>query len=136
MPGFFVLSGLSKNLCIVKLRFIVDICLPHCKVKKSKSYIIIVYALIASLLVSQLAVNLFHDEHDFHESLSKKTESLQKHSEHCKICSIDVLINLELVQPIDIDNRIQLIAINAPSQVVANFAFVALSKGRAPPAQR
>lgn len=94
------------------------------------------YLLIGGLLFSQLAVNLFHDGHNFHEVLSKKTESLQKHSDHCKICSIDVLVNLELINPTGLASHLSATASNGPSQVMRSCASIALSKGRAPPVQR
>lgn len=104
--------------------------------KKGKFHFAGAYLLIGGLLFSQLAVNLFHDGHNFHEILSKKTESVQKHSDHCKICSIDVLVNLELVNPTELANHLTAVVANAPTRAMSSFASLALSKGRAPPFQR
>jgi len=51
--------------------------------------------LIGSLLFSQVAVNFFHNNHDVHQlksvsvPLKDGAAGVQKHDEHCKVCSID-----------------------------------------------
>jgi hypothetical protein len=105
-------------------------------VRKTKSHIVGACILIAGLLFSQVVINLFHDRHDFHESISTKAESIQTHNEHCKVCSIDVLINLELIQSTEFRDSDHCTIANSFSPNFENFAFIALSEGRAPPIQR
>jgi hypothetical protein len=53
--------------------------------------------LIANLLFGQLVVNLLHDRHDAHEptvELGAGKTAIQKHGEHCKVCSLDIIFNL------------------------------------------
>jgi len=51
--------------------------------------------LIGSLLFAQVAVNFFHNNHDVHQlksvsaPLKDGAAGVQKHDEHCKVCSID-----------------------------------------------
>jgi hypothetical protein len=63
---------------------------------KSKSlHIITSVFLIGSLLFAQVAVNFFHHNHDVHQlksvsvPLKDGAAGVQKHDEHCKVCSID-----------------------------------------------
>jgi hypothetical protein len=65
--------------------------------KKKSIHIAIRCLLIVNLLFSQFAVNLLHDRHDVHEpaiELHKGEAAIQKHGEHCKVCSLDIVFNL------------------------------------------
>jgi hypothetical protein len=51
--------------------------------------------LISALLFTQVGVNFFHRNHDVHENksitapLKAGQAAVQKHDEHCRVCSID-----------------------------------------------
>src|SRR5579885_2274222 len=53
------------------------------------------FFLIGTLLFAQIGVNFFHRNHDVHQNksitapLKAGKASVQKHDEHCKVCSID-----------------------------------------------
>ena len=93
------------------------------------------FILIANLLFSQIVVNLLHDRHDFHEPIVElqKGASIQKHGEHCKICSLDILFNL-LVNP---STKINALPVKdtliVPLVVDVRTTLISFSQDRAPP---
>ncbi|HWA32841.1 MAG TPA: hypothetical protein VG737_01865 [Cyclobacteriaceae bacterium] len=93
--------------------------------------------LIANLLFSQVVVNLLHDPHDFHQQateLQKEGKSaLQKHGEHCKICSLDILFNLLPSPSHNLDATICAPAPLLYSHVDAEQAVISFFRDRAPP---
>jgi hypothetical protein len=104
--------------------------------RKKKQHIAIATLLLSSLLFGQLVVNLLHDRHDYHEvvSHSQNGDSLQKHGEHCKVCSLDVLSNLlfsELDAPATHQHKNSFHSFSKTNELLV---FVSYSQGRAPPA--
>ena len=94
--------------------------------------------LIANLLFSQVALNFLHSkDSEQHEAttLAHADGSLvHQHSDHCKVCSLDILFHFVENPPIDV-------AIPLPSDLrIASLKFdarlihVSFSQGRAPPA--
>jgi hypothetical protein len=66
-------------------------------VRKRALHIIFPVVLIANLLFSQVAINLLHDNHTFGKptiELQKNQASIQKYTERCKVCSLDIIFNL------------------------------------------
>jgi len=63
--------------------------------KSRALHIISSFFLIGSVLFAQVAVNFFHNNHDVHQlksisvPLKDGAAGVQKHDEHCKVCSID-----------------------------------------------
>ncbi|MBI3483084.1 MAG: hypothetical protein HY015_08955 [Bacteroidetes bacterium] len=95
--------------------------------------------LIGTLLFAQIGVNFFHRNHDVHENksvtapLKGGTAGVQKHDEHCKVCSIDffnhAFISTILVFAVSLfpsDYKEQL-------SVSAEHNFISFAHGRAPP---
>jgi hypothetical protein len=104
--------------------------------RKNKTHIALVTLLLSSLLFGQLAVNLLHDNHDFHEAVAQaqKGDSLQKHGEHCKVCSLDIVLNLlfnEHVARNTPDQKDRFLPFSKTNELVV---FASYSQGRAPPA--
>jgi len=104
--------------------------------KKKALHIAFRFLLIANLLFSQFAVNLFHDRHDVHEpsiELQKGESAIQKHGEHCKVCSLDIVFNL-LSDPIILLQDPSL-GIDQPTSlnVEAEPISFSFSQDRAPP---
>ena len=106
------------------------------KLRKKKLHTALTTLLLINLLFGQLGVSLLHDRHDYHEAVAhaEKGDSLQKHGEHCKVCSLDIVLNLLFVE-----HRLQ----RAVNQAVCFVSFsktddlvvfVSYSRGRAPPA--
>jgi len=65
--------------------------------KKRALYIVFPVVLIANLLFSQVAINLLHNNHTFSKPTveqQKGQASIQKHTERCKVCSLDIIFNL------------------------------------------
>ncbi len=104
---------------------------------KSKAlHIAFRFLLIANLLFSQFAVNLFHDRHDVHEpaiELQKGQSAVQKHGEHCKVCSLDIVFNL-LANPFNqLESPQQLSNQPTAFSVTVKLILVSFSQDRAPP---
>jgi len=100
------------------------------------THIVFPFALTANLLFSQFVVNLFHDRHDVHEpaiELQKGESALQKHEEHCKVCSLDIVFNLLADPFIQLESpsqeSIQTTAFNVEVELIS----VSFSQDRAPP---
>jgi len=70
--------------------------------KKKALYTAISCLLIVNLLFSQVALNFFHskdtEQHETVAGIEKSQPAVHKHSEHCKVCSLDILFNL-LIHP-------------------------------------
>jgi len=65
--------------------------------RKRALHIVFPVVLIANLLFSQVAINLLHDNHTYGKpavELQKVKASVQKHTERCKVCSLDIIFNL------------------------------------------
>jgi hypothetical protein len=92
--------------------------------------------LIVNLLFSQFAVNLFHDRHDVHEpaiELEKGQSAVQKHGEHCKVCSLDIVFNL-LANPFrQLESPQQQSSQPTIFNVAVKLISVSFSQDRAPP---
>lgn len=61
---------------------------------------IVRFFLVACVLFGTTGVNFFHDGHHAHEHLTKeasKQTSVVEHGEHCKICSLDLIIQSDIV---------------------------------------
>jgi len=65
------------------------------RLKSRALHIVSSVFLIGSLLFAQVGVNFFHNNHDVHQlksvsaPLKDGAAGVQKHDEHCKVCSID-----------------------------------------------
>jgi hypothetical protein len=109
----------------------------HLKILKKKAlHIAFRFLLIANLLFSQFAVNLFHDRHDVHEqSLELQTgeSALQKHGEHCKVCSLDIVFNLLAHSTIQLKDPTTGIAQPLSFNVEEELTSFSFSQDRAPP---
>lgn len=96
--------------------------------------------LIANLLFGQVIVNLLHDAHDFHQPVTELQKelhqqgksTLQKHGEHCKICSLDILFNLLPASSQDIESFFATETV-IYSHIAAEQANISFLHGRAPP---
>ena len=95
--------------------------------------------LISTLLFAQVAVNFFHNNHDVHQlksvsvPLKDGAAGVQKHDEHCKVCSIDFFNHAFIASTLlTFDHP----AFNA-HEVQHNFCIeriaISYSQGRAPP---
>jgi hypothetical protein len=103
---------------------------------KKASYIVSHYFLIASLLFGQVAVNFLHSKHDAHERvilLPDGQHGVQKHGEHCKVCSLDILFNLLFQASTPISPLPFQGALVPKLELNVKFLRVSLSQGRAPP---
>lgn len=95
--------------------------------------------LIANLLFAQVAVNFFHRNHDVHENksitvpLKAGEASVQKHDEHCQICSVD-FFNHAFISTSGL-----VFVLNSFETLISHchfdieLPFVIFSQGRAPP---
>jgi len=96
--------------------------------------------LIGSLLFAQVAVNFFHNNHDVHQlksvsvPLKDGAAGVQKHDEHCKVCSIDFYNHAFIPTTLLTFDR----PVFNTYEVQHNFSIeritVSYSQGRAPPA--
>lgn len=53
--------------------------------------------LIGALLFGQVGVGYLHDPHTAHETPAAVNDihkTFQKHGEHCKVCSVDLFVNM------------------------------------------
>jgi len=95
--------------------------------------------LIGALVFAQVVVNFFHNNHNVHQlnsvsvPLKDGAPGVQKHDEHCKVCSID-FFNHAFIPPTHVTFRHPVFN---PQEVQFNFGLERLagsySKGRAPP---
>lgn len=109
----------------------------HPKILKRKTlHIAFRFLLIANLLFSQFAINLFHDRHDVHEpaiELQKGESAIQKHGEHCKVCSLDIVFNLLTDPFIQLESPPQETTQTTAFNVEVELISVSFSQDRAPP---
>ena len=109
----------------------------HPKILKRKTLHITFRLLLnANLLFSQFAINMFHDRHDVHEpaiELQKGESALQKHGEHCKVCSLDIVFNLLTDPFIQLESPPQETIQTTAFNVAVELISVSFSQGRAPP---
>ena len=99
-------------------------------------HIILSGFLIANLVFSQIVINLLHDRHDAHEATIESQggkASIQKHGEHCKVCSLDLLFNLfkSTLFQFEIQQQRSLLIISRA--VNEKSTLVSFSQDRAPP---
>src|SRR6185369_7637995 len=95
--------------------------------------------LISTLLFAQVAVNFFHNNHDVHENksitspLKNGTAGVQKHDEHCKVCSVDFFNHAFVANDLILANPS--FSSDYKKQIIdfTSHAFVSLAQGRAPP---
>lgn len=91
--------------------------------------------LIATILFGQVGVNYFHDRHDAHENIAKTDQTtLQKHGEHCKVCSLDLLLKLHLASATLICCESAKALLEIHPQGANPVVFNSLPQDRAPPA--
>jgi hypothetical protein len=105
--------------------------------KRRFSHIAIPLLLIANLLFSQAVVNLLHDPHNFHQPVTQLQKAgkttIQQHQEHCKVCSLDIVLTFVTHPAVYFQFSIQQ---TAPLfYVYSNVAqtLVSSCKDRAPP---
>ena len=104
--------------------------------KKKALHIVLPVILIANLLFSQVAINLFHNNHDSRKAtveLKKGQTGIQKQVEHCKICALDILFNLFYNAPAQFDVQPVKDTLIVSLAVDVKTALVFFSQGRAPP---
>ena len=104
--------------------------------KRKTLHIAFRFLLIANLLFSQFAINLFHDRHDVHEpaiELQKGESAIQKHGEHCKVCSLDIVFNLLTDPFIQLESPPQETTQTTAFNVEVELISVSFSQDRAPP---
>jgi len=93
------------------------------------------FLLIAMLLFSQVALNFFHDHHAYRTraGLEQKDKTLQKHVQHCKVCSLEIMSGLfyeNIVQP----TVVQFLKTEDPVfHADLDCTFTGFAQGRAPP---
>ncbi len=95
--------------------------------------------LIGTLLFAQIGVNFFHNNHDVHQNksitapLKAGDAGVQKHDEHCKVCSID-FFNHAFVASTPFFTT-DLFTAHQENAVVyqVESTLVSFSQGRAPP---
>jgi len=95
--------------------------------------------LISTLLFAQVAVNFFHKNHDVHENksitspLKNGAAGVQKHDEHCQVCSIDFFNHAFVSNDLILFSHSFLS--DHQKQIVAgdSHTSVSFSQGRAPP---
>jgi hypothetical protein len=105
--------------------------------RKRGTYTALIAFLAFNLLFNQVALNLFHNKHDAHQSyrLDGNDAQLLRHGEHCKVCALDTLFHLyfeaspefSFHQPQESSVAFLILA-----KATASHVFV---KGRAPPFQ-
>ena len=84
-------------------------------------------------------MNFFHRNHDVHENksitspLKNGAAGVQKHDEHCKVCSVDFFNHAFVGNDLILANHS--FSSDYKKQIIdfTSHAFVSLSQGRAPP---
>jgi hypothetical protein len=105
--------------------------------RKKALHIAFPFILIANLLFSQVAINLLHDAHDFHQPVTelqkKGAATVQTHGEHCKVCGLEAMFHLFHQQ----QDKLQIRTCNNLEKsidIVADLSSVhPFVNGRAPP---
>jgi len=95
--------------------------------------------LIGTLLFAQIGVNFFHNNHDVHQNksitapLKAGKASVQKHDEHCKVCSIDFFNHAFVASTLFFADY--LFAADRVKTAISyvEHTFISFSHGRAPP---
>ena len=133
--GLFVRANRS-DINHLRKSFMMLILLP---LKSRILYIVSSVFLIATLLFAQIGVNFFHNNHDVHQNKSiiaplKAGEAgVQKHDEHCKVCSID-FFNHAFVASTQLFTAHQFASSQKkPVVFQVESRLVSFSQGRAPP---
>jgi hypothetical protein len=86
-----------------------------------------------------VAVNFFHRNHDVHENksitapLKDGAAGVQKHDEHCKVCSVDFFNHAFVGNDLFLTNHSFTSDHKKQIIVLISHAFVSLAQGRAPP---
>jgi hypothetical protein len=107
--------------------------------KSRVSHIISSVFLIGTLLFAQVAVNFFHNNHDVHQlksvsaPLKDGAAGVQKHDEHCKVCSIDFFNNAFIPSSHSLFEPPVFKAEETGLHLAIELAFASYSQGRAPP---
>lgn len=94
------------------------------------------FLLIGSILFGQIGVDFMHDPHNAHEKTVKLDgphKTIQKHGEHCKVCSIDLFINLFVENDTTTPSREMSSTTIATDPFNHGFVFSTPTRGRAPP---
>jgi hypothetical protein len=108
-------------------------------VKSRILYIVSSVFLIGTLLFAQIGVNFFHNNHDVHQNKSitaplKAGEAgVQKHDEHCKVCSIDFFNHVFVSSTLFFTNHQFAANPTKPVVCLVKCTFISFSQGRAPP---
>jgi hypothetical protein len=105
--------------------------------KKKALHTIVSILLIANLLFSQVGLNFFHsrdtEQHEAFAGIEQAQSTVHNHSEHCKVCSLDILFNL-LIQP---TTPLRVLRLKTSPIVIlsvdANRIPVSFAQDRAPP---
>jgi hypothetical protein len=103
---------------------------------KRRLHIVLSGFLIANLLFSQIVINLLHDRHDAHEAtieLPDGKASIQKHGEHCKVCSLDIHFKLFKNNPFRLAPQQQDLILTIACVASEKLIPVSFSQDRAPP---
>src|SRR5882762_2980828 len=70
--------------------------------KKKISHIIFPILLIVNLMFGQVALNFLHNPHSEHApgiKVASAKANIHQHGEHCKICSLDIVLHLLAENP-------------------------------------
>ncbi|MBS1508078.1 MAG: hypothetical protein JSS79_15665 [Bacteroidetes bacterium] len=96
--------------------------------------------LIGSLLFVQVGVNFFHKNHDVHQlksvtaPLKDGAAGVQKHDEHCQVCSIDFFNNAFVTTSSLFFDEVLFPSPEEHFVVSIELISLSFSKGRSPPA--
>jgi|GEM_PF-1987698 len=95
--------------------------------------------LISTLLFVQIGVNFFHHNHDVHVNkkitapLKAGQAAVQKHDEHCKVCSIDFFNHVFVTNAVYFEGQLFFTSYEEHFSFVVKHAIVSFTQGRAPP---
>jgi hypothetical protein len=95
--------------------------------------------LIGSLLFAQVGVNFFHKNHDVHQlksvtaPLKDGAAGVQKHDEHCQVCSIDFFNNAFITESTFVFGSSAFLSPEEHFSASAELISLPYSQGRAPP---
>lgn len=127
-------SPLVKNTLLYLFNFLLLI-----RLKSRILHIISSVFLISTLLFAQVAVNFFHRNHDVHENksitapLKDGAAGVQKHDEHCKVCSVDFFNHAFVGNDLILTDHSFSSIYKKQIIDLKSHAFVSFSQGRAPP---
>ncbi|MGC4022379.1 MAG: hypothetical protein QM734_10730 [Cyclobacteriaceae bacterium] len=106
---------------------------------KNRSAHIFSLFLISVLMFAQVGVNFFHRNHDVHDNksitapLKGDKAAIQKHDEHCKVCSIDCFNHAFVHEELAVNTQALFADYSRALVVIFVFNLPSFIQGRAPP---